>query len=431
MNGYYTYPTSTDGTPEAAPNDRIRRIAVVTQGVKLGDETRGYTRFRFIAQILAEHGYEVDLITSTFQHWDKAQRDTTRACYRDLPYRIQFVYEPGYKKNLDLRRINSHRIFARNLRAFFKGRFEDDPQAYDLIYSEIPPNDMARVCAETAHEHGIPYVPDVNDLWPEAMRMAIDIPIVSDVTFAPFARDARKTYELASAAVGTSDEYANRPDADRDEPCKRITVYVGNDLGAFDDEAAACADNVAKPDDELWIMYTGTLGASYDISTLIDALALASEQDPHIRGKVLGDGPDRAQLEQRALEADAPVDFLGYMPHDLMAAYLCACDVTVNSLVKSAPQSIVTKIGDYLAAGKPMINTGSSPEMRGKVISDGFGVNVDAEDAPVLAQAILDLAGNPEMRAAMGCRARAIAESQFDQAHAYLAIVQLVDELVK
>ena len=49
-----------------------------------------------------------------------------------------------------------------------------------------------------------------------------------------------------------------------------------------------------------------------------------------------------------------------------MAAYLAKSDILVNSFVKKAPQSIVTKIGDYLAAGKPMINTCMSPEFRQK-----------------------------------------------------------------
>ena len=55
-----------------------KRIAVVTLGVKLADEVRGYTRFRKIAQLLVEAGFEVDLVTSSFQHWDKAHRDVTR-----------------------------------------------------------------------------------------------------------------------------------------------------------------------------------------------------------------------------------------------------------------------------------------------------------------------------------------------------------------
>ena len=50
------------------------KIAVVTMGVRLNDE-KGYTRFRYICEFLTDAGYKVDLITTTFQHWEKAQRD--------------------------------------------------------------------------------------------------------------------------------------------------------------------------------------------------------------------------------------------------------------------------------------------------------------------------------------------------------------------
>lgn len=99
--------------------------------------------------------------------------------------------------------------------------------------------------------------------------------------------------------------------------------------------------------------------------------------------------------------------------------------------MKSAPQSIVTKIGDYLAAGIPMVNTGSSPEFRAKVDADGFGVNVEAEDPQALAQVILDLAADPERRAEMGARGRVIAEEQFDQPTSYLAIINLFRHLTE
>ena len=402
------------------------RLAVVTMGVKLGDETRGYTRFRFLAGFLAEQGFQVDLITSSFQHWEKAQRDTSKACYRDLPYKVVFIHEPGYTRNLDLRRIRSHAQAAANLRAYFR----QHAGAYDLIYSEIPPNDVARVCAESAHEQGIPYVADINDLWPEAMRMVLDVPVVSDLLFHSFARDARVVYRLLDAAVGTSDEYAARPEADRTLPYARATVYVGNDLAAFDAGVAAYADQVEKPAGQVWAAYTGTLGASYDLETLVRASVPVAQAVPGFRVKILGDGPDGAKLERLARSLHAPVDFLGYTDYPLMAAYLSKSDITVNSLVKSAPQSIVTKIGDYLAAGKPLVNTGSSPEFRAKVAADGFGVNVEAENLVELAAALEWLAQNPDQRAAMGLRARRVAEREFDQRHAYRKIVDLIRSLV-
>ena len=407
-------------------------------GVKLGDETRGYTRFRKISEMLVRYGFYVDLITTSFQHWEKAQRDTGKDCYKTLPYHVTFIEEPGYKRNLDLQRIRSHAVAARNLRAYFKTMFADPDTAYDLIYSEIPPNDVARVCAETAEQFGIPYVADINDLWPEAMRMVVDVPVISDVAFHSFSRDAKVVYQTLSAAVSTSDEYAKRPAQDRKSPYPHITVYVGNDLKKFDEGVRSFKDDIDKPQDEFWITYAGTLGASYDLETLIRASALMCDlttaHNPapiRHRIKILGDGPERAKLEELAARLKAPVDFLGYCEYGLMAAYLHASDVTVNSLKKDAVQSIVTKIGDYLAAGRPMVNTGSSLEFRRKVEADGFGVNVVAENPEALARALNDLMKRPNRRRVMGERARDIAVEQFDQENSYKAIVKLIRNLTK
>lgn len=405
---------------------QVPRIAVWTQGVKLPGEVRGYTRFRKIAEMLVEAGFKVDLITSSFQHWEKAQRDTSDEQYKNLPYNIVFVTELGYNKNLDLKRIASHRALAHNLSSYFaanRGR-------YSLIYAEIPPNDCALSCVKAAKADGIPFVADINDLWPEAMRMALDIPVLSDVAFYPFARDAKAVYNSLDAAVGTSDEYALRPAKDRTESYEHITVYVGNDLAEFDKGVASYAIEIEKPSDEFWVAYAGMLGASYDLKTLIAAIAACSSHLPGLRLKLMGDGPDRQKLEELANSLNAPVDFLGYLDYAHMASWLSKCDVTVNSLVSDAAQSIVTKIGDYLAAGKPMINTGSSNEFCNKVLHDGFGVNVPAEDVELLASAIYDLLTNEEQRLLMGKRAREIAENEFDQAKSYLKIVHLIQSFL-
>lgn len=402
----------------------MKKIAVISMGVKLDNE-KGYSRFRYIGDFLSDAGYQVDLITTTFQHWEKAQRNLDDIKKENYKFDLKFIYEPGYKKNIDLRRIRSHRIAAKNLRQLLEKEGN-----YDLIYCEIPPNDVALAAAEYAKLKGIPFVPDVNDLWPEAMRMVLDIPVISDILFYPLLRDAEKVYSLVSGIIGTSDEYRDRPLKNQKLDVPKKTVYVGNEITEFDEGVAKYGSQISK-EEEFWVSYAGTIGTSYDIKTMVLAgKELLNRGKSQIKIKILGGGPLKEELETLAKDQKCTnVEFVGYAPYPKMAAYLAKSDILVNSFVKKAPQSIVTKIGDYLAAGKPMINTCMSPEFRNKVEHDGFGINIMPEDVNVLADAIEKLYEDEAGRTEMGKRARNIAEEQFDRPQSYKKIIELIEEL--
>ena len=405
----------------------MKKIAVITMGVRLNGE-KGYTRFRYLCDFLTDAGYQVDLITTTFQHWEKAQRDIEKIKKEDYKFGIKFIYEPGYKKNVDLKRIQSHKTAAKNLTELL-----EKEGGYDLLYAEIPPNDVALAAAEYAKRKGIPFVADVNDLWPEAMRMVLDIPVISPILFYPLQRDAEKVYSLVSGVIGTSDEYRDRPFQNQNRSVPKATVYVGNEIAVFDKGAQENDEVVVKLDGEFWVTYAGTIGTSYDIRTMVlagEELTKRGHKDIHI--KILGGGPMKEELETLANDRQIyNVEFVGYAPYDKMAAYLKKSDILVNSFVRKAPQSIVTKIGDYLAAGKTMINTCMSPEFRNKVEKDGFVINIEPEDVNILADAIEQLYENEDQRLDMGRKARQIAEEQFDRPKAYRKIEELIRGLVE
>ena len=405
----------------------MKKIALISMGVKLDNE-KGYSRFRYIGEFLSDAGYQVDLITTTFQHWEKAQRNLDEIKKENYKFNLKFIYEPGYKKNIDLRRIRSHRIAAKNLRQLLEK--EGD---YDLIYCEIPPNDVALAAAGYAKEKGIPLVPYVNDLWPEAMRMVLDVPVISDVLFYPLLRDAEKVYALVSGIIGTSDEYRDRPLKHQKLDVPKKTVYVGNEIAEFDAGVEVYSPQIPKEEREFWVSYAGTIGTSYDIRTMVLAgKELLKRGRTRIKIKILGGGPLKEELETLAKEQNCSnVEFVGYAPYPKMTAYLAKSDILVNSFVKKAPQSIVTKIGDYLAAGKPMINTCMSPEFRNKVEHDGFGINIMPEDVNVLADAIEKLYEDEAGRTEMGKKARTIAEEQFDRPQSYKKIIELIEELTE
>ena len=402
-----------------------KRIAIYTQDAKLGNEVKGATRYVYLATLLHEHGYDVDFITSGFQHWEKRQRDVEHFDAGTDAYTIRFIEEPFYPKNMCPQRIWAHHVAAKHVSEYF-----DEHHDYDLIYCQIPPNDVAREIGKAAHKFNIPFVVDVNDLWPEAFRVAFDVPVLSDILFAPFYRQAKAVYQMADAVVGTSDEYRERGLRDARAGIPSETVYVGNQLCEFDAGIAAHASKIDKHTGDIWVSYAGTLSACYDLETLVKAIALVQKTHPEAKLQILGDGSERDNLKVAAHSSGAEVVFHGYLPYSQMAAWLSKSDITINSLVEKAAQSIVTKIGDYLAAGKPMVNTSCSKEFRAKVKNDEFGVNVKPGDAEGMASVLIDLIENPSRRARMGERARAIAEEQFDRPHSYLKTVRLIEELI-
>ena len=146
----------------------MKSIAIVTLAVALEEES-GLTRFRTLAEMLSEK-YHVDLITSSFHHWSKQHRDQKKTYAHDVPYRIILADEPGYKKNIDVRRIISNKFLARNILKIIR------MMHYDLIYCTIPDNYIAAQVSTYAKKNGIPVIVDIEDLWPEAMEMISPFP---------------------------------------------------------------------------------------------------------------------------------------------------------------------------------------------------------------------------------------------------------------
>ncbi len=411
----------------------MKKIAVVTTSVALPGE-KGLTRMHYLAEMLARRGFYVELITSDFQHWLKSHRNkeiletSGKFALKDeesgglLSY--VFLHERGYKKNIDIKRMVSHYRFAGRVKEYL---LNND---FDLIYSDIPDNRMARYCAESAKEKGIPYIVDIEDLWPEAMKMVINIPHISDILFSYWSKDAKKTYSLANGVIGSSDRYRDEPLVYGIEIENKKTVYVGIDLEEFD-KGVKENPKINKPKGEFWVTYAGMLGSSYDIETLIKAADILVKQGHNdIVIKILGDGPKKKEWEELANSLEGRIDFEGYQAYKDMAAYLSESDITINSLVESAAQGIVSKIGDYLAAGIPMINTGMDEEFKAKVTNDGFGVNVYPENPEVLAEAILEIKNNPVKAKEMGEVARKIAVEQFDRPKAFEEIIKMIGDLL-
>lgn len=404
----------------------MKNIAVINMYGVLPWES-GYSRSHYISKYLAEAGFKVDFIVGSFNHFAKQQKvqshDTSL-----LPYNVIELSNPSYTKNVSFARWKSIGVFAKNLGLFLKNH----NTTYDCIINMIPPAEVGLKCINYCKGHNIPYIIDLNDLWPEAMKMAIKNKVLWYIFTTPIRIAANKVYKAADGIIGTSNTYTNRPlEVNKKNPLT-ATVYVGTDIDAFDKGAKENDEIVIKNKNEFWVTYAGTLGTSYDIHTLMKAGGILKQRGyKDIKIMILGDGPLRNAFEETGKQCGCNCVYTGYTKYECMAAYLKKSDILINSFVRKAPQSIVNKIGDYLSAGKPMINTCSDQEFRDMVERLNFGENVIAEDEVALANLIEKMYNDSVLRIKYGTNARKIAEIEFDRKIAYQKIVKLVKELLQ
>lgn len=401
---------------------RKRRVGIVSLGYAWLPCEKGPSRFYYIAKAFQKSGWDVDFIGSSFQHFEKKPRDFQLIRRQHYPFKVSFINVPPYKKNIDLRRVFSNVVAAERTVKYL------ETQKYDAVYCSIPANDVAAKVGKYCHKNGIPFIIDVEDIWPEAMEMVVKNKVLQKVIFPYFMRDAERAYRYADAAVGTSEDYTERAVKYNHRNIPLKTVYVGCDLDVFDQGVRDFSDQIDKPENEFWVTYSGSIGTSYDIKTLVLAgKNLLSNGYDNIKIKILGTGPMKDELMNLAEgEGGTNVEFLGYIDYPKMAAYLSKSDVVVNSFIKGAPQSIVNKIGDYLASGKPMINTLENPVFTRFVIENQVGVNIEPENVEELSEAILKMYSHYPVD--FGKNARETCEKKFDRKTSYREIVRLTQE---
>lgn len=79
----------------------------------------------------------------------------------------------------------SHKVLARNLKSYLEKN-----EKPDLIYCAFPSIDVAKITSEYATNNTIPFIVDIQDLWPEAFQMAFNVPIISNMIFKPMNKAA-------------------------------------------------------------------------------------------------------------------------------------------------------------------------------------------------------------------------------------------------
>lgn len=376
-------------------------------------------RFTYICKLLSKQN-KVEIITSDFSHAKKKQKEPIINIW---PFNITFLHEPGYKKNVSLKRFKSHFIWGKSVKKYLYNR--DEP---DVVYCAIPSLTAAYEASKYCRKKGIKFIIDIQDLWPEAFKMVFDIPIVSDILFLPFSIIANAIYRNADSVVAVSSTYVERAARYSKNKQKGETIFLGTDLMEFDLNCKSNNIYIEKGESDIWLGYCGSLSKSYDIECVLNALKVLLDDNQIVpKFIIMGDGDKKNSLKNLANKNSIDVEFMGKLEYPDMCHVLSMCDIVVNPIVKGSAASIINKHGDYAASGKPVINTQESIEYRKLIEQYNMGENCVNGDYLDVAKKIKALIDNQELRALMGKGARLCAEEKFDRARTYRKIVDIIE----
>jgi glycosyltransferase involved in cell wall biosynthesis len=272
---------------------------------------------------------------------------------------------------------------------------------FDLVHVHwVIPN--GPIGAAAARRHGLPLIVSLH---------GSDISVAERVS--ALGRAARICFERAAVVTAPSEDLLAR--AGRLGARGRLElVPYGADVEALEAEPGAgeaVRERLGLGRDQIVVAGIGRFVHWKGFNFLVEAFAKAARTVPELRLVFVGDGDLRDALgaHARSLGVVENVTFVGLVTREEMPAYLAATDIVAvpsihyDGYVDGLPNVALEAMG----AGKALVasRVGGLPQL---VRSGENGLLVEEQDADALAEAIVTLARDPELRQRLGSHGRRV-----------------------
>jgi colanic acid biosynthesis glycosyl transferase WcaI len=299
----------------------------------------------------------------------------------------------------------------------------------DVLIASGPPYFQQFSGALAALARNIPLVLEIRDLWPDyvaEMGIIRDRRLL-DVMFAT----ERWLLDRADATVVVTESFKRRL-VEKGVPPGSVTV-IPNGV----DTARYYPASAPNPLGDLagagpLVGYLGTFGAGQGLIAVVEAARLLHAQGTPIRFCLVGDGADRAMLEEDLRTRPVPgVTIHSPIPRDATHALYNACDVILvpHANLPVLGDTVPSKIFEVMACARPLVAA-----LRGEgariVERSGGGVLAQPGNPASIAAAVQRILGmTAEARLQMGAAGREFALREYDRrglAERYLRLLERV-----
>jgi glycosyltransferase involved in cell wall biosynthesis len=272
---------------------------------------------------------------------------------------------------------------------------------YDLAYVYHPPITVGFAAALAGCVRRLPYVLDVQDLWPDTVSTTV---LNGAAALArPLGFVCRFVYRRSALIIAQSDGMRRALAARGVPPEKISTIHNWAVREAAppprrgDGEALGC----------FTIVYAGNFGRAQGLATVVEAAEILARRRQDIEIRLIGDGLEHEPLRERAqgvhglsIEPRVPVAEIDGIVADSDAVLLHLRDEPLFRI------TVPSKTQAYLAYGRPIVAAvaGEAAELLQR---SGAAMVVPPCDAAALANTIAEMADLPrERREEMGSTGR-------------------------
>ncbi|MCZ4696342.1 glycosyltransferase WbuB [Ancylomarina euxinus] len=408
------------------------KIWIVNPYGNLPNEGWREYRSTLIANAFIKQGHEVAWWVSNFEHRSKKFRSEgwKEFLVKD-GFLIKMVPTTPYTDHISLARIKSERNFAINFR---KKVFETNDRP-DLVIVGEPALWHSDIILDVIKKLKVPFIADILDLWPELFNILLpnNLAPLGKFLFAPLYWRRSWFLRKADGIIGATKDYLKIGVAKNLGKFNDV-VYLGIDLKDLSKERINSfenknLENFKKIPDETWVVYAGTLGDNYDISTIIECAQKIENDGLPIKIFLAGEGSLRPLIEDAIKnEKLQSLIYLGRLNANDLTSFYNKCDMALSSYVENSSVSMPVKAFDYLAAGLPLINS-LGRDLGGFIKDSQVGIQYNAEDAEDMLRAMKFLSDNKVVCNQMKINALDLAK-EFDCEQQYAKVVRMAENII-
>ena len=335
------------------------RVSIISAFDPVPGDDAQLIRYASLAQIFARHNHQVDYFTSSFFHLNKSQRTFTK--WQDPDYENQInlhlVKTNSYRKNISLLRLINHFLFAARLKNKFKLLLKN--QKPDLVIVAFPPVLSAYKLVKICKKNKIQIVIDIQDIWPDAFRMIINIPLIFKII--TFSLRIKRNYAFVNASKLSCVSETYRQYLSKFQTVENIQVVnLGFNTDLFQNNYSPEWNLLQKNNAEKWIVFLGTASHIPDLTNLPSIAA----KIPGYRFILLGRNQAYHKISQdvKSKKLDN-VLVMGDTSFSNIVNILMRSDAGLLFIDPRSGTSLPNKLFYYLLAGLPVISNYSNTDL--------------------------------------------------------------------